>query len=132
MDRRWITKQSATPSSPMFTRASPMCRRCVADVSPMCLGDFYHWCTSPKVLPTARRCSAIYRRWYLASKHQGKISMHALKFFSMSRCLGEAWQLLAYIADHSPNHWCMVALPWRCPNLCIARASGGLKCRVGP
>ena len=24
----------------MFTRASPICRRCVADVSPMCLGHF--------------------------------------------------------------------------------------------
>ena len=39
-----------------------------------------------------------------------EIQMHALNFFSMSGCLGEAWQLLAYVADHSPNHW-----HWRCP-----------------
>ena len=40
---------------PMFTRTSPMCR-----------------------------CSAIYRRWYLASKHREKIAMHAICF---SRCV---------------------------------------------
>ena len=34
-------------------------------------------------------------------------------FFLMSRCLGEAWRLLAYVADHSPNHWCIMVLPWR-------------------
>ena len=110
----------------MFTRASPICRRCVADVS----GTFLALVYIAECSPTARRCSAICRRWYLASKYREKISMHALKFFSMSRCLDEASRLLAYVADHSPNHWCMVALLWRCPNLCIARASGGLKSLV--
>ena len=113
-------------ASPMFTRASPMCRRCVAYVSGTVLNLVY----IAECSPTARRCSVIYRRWYLASKHREK--MHALKCFLMSRCLGEAWRLLAYVADHSPNHWCMVALPWRCSNVCIARASGGLKILVGP
>ena len=42
-----------------------------------------------------------------------------IEFFSMSRCLCEAWWSLAYVADHSPNHW------W-CPNWCITRAPGGL------
>ena len=28
-----------------------MCRRCVADVSPMCLGHFWPWCTSRNVSP---------------------------------------------------------------------------------
>ena len=92
-------------------------RRCVADVS----GTFLALMYIAECSPTARRCSAIYRQWYLASKHREKISMHALNFFSMSRCLGEAWRLLTYVADHSPNHWRMVAQPWRCPNVCIAR-----------
>ena len=46
MDRRYYHIKFA---SPMFTRASPTCRRYVADVSPMCLVHFYHWCTSPNV-----------------------------------------------------------------------------------
>ena len=33
--------------------------------------------------------------------------MHTLKLFSMSRCLGEAWRLLAHVADHLPNYWRM-------------------------
>ena len=123
--RRWIPNHRRyyhiVYASPMFTRASPMYRRCIADVS----GTFLTLVYIAECSPTARRCSAIYRRWYLASKHREKISMHALKFFSIFWCLGEAWRLLAYVADHSPNHWCMAALSWRCPNLCIARASGG-------
>ena len=37
--------------------------------------------------------------------------MHALKFFSMARCLGEAWRLLAYvpIIRRATGAW------WRCP-----------------
>ena len=136
MDRRWITKPSAILSHRIciadaymsIADLSPLCSRCGADVN----GIFLALVFIAECSPTARRCSAIYRRWYLASKHREKISMHALKFFTMSRCLSEAWRLLAYVADHSPNHWCMVALLWRCPNLCIARASGGLKSLVGP
>ena len=82
----------------------------IADVSPMCLGHFEPWCTSlnfHRLWCATRQCSAIYRRWFLATKHREKISM---TFFSMSRCLGEAWRLLAYVADHSPKYW-------RCPNL---------------
>ena len=134
--RRWIGDGSSNHrryyhieyASPTLTRASPMCCRCVADVS----GTFSALVYIAECSPTARRCSAIYRRWYLALKHREKMSMHALKLFSMSRCLGDASRLLAYVADHSPSHWCMVALPWRCPNVCIARASGGLKSLVGP
>ena len=81
--------------------------------SPMRLGHFKPWCTSPNVVC----CSATYRRWFLATKHRKIIPMHALQFFSIPRCLGEAWRLLAYVADHSPNYcWRMVALPWRCQN----------------
>ena len=119
---RWIG--DGTPShrryyhieyaSPVFTRAWPMCRRCVTDV----FGTFLTFVYIAESSPTARRCSAVCRRWYLTSKHLEKISMHAFKFFSMSRCLGEAWRLLAYVADHSPNHW------WRCPGdaqICASR-----------
>ena len=123
--RRWIT-------SNMHRRCLHEHRRCIADVSPMCLVTFLAEVYIAECSPTARRCSAIYCRWYLAMKHREKISMHALNFFSMSRCLGEAWRLLSYVADHSPNHWCMVALPWRCPDVCVARALGGLKSLVGP
>ena len=88
MNRRWITKPSAILShwiciADVHTSIgdlSPMYRRCVADVN----GTFLALVYIAECSPTARRCSAIYRRW------------------------------------------CMVALLWRCPNLCIARASGGL------
>ena len=58
--------------------------------------------------------------------------MHALGFFSMARCLGEAWRLLAHVADHLPSNLRMVALLWRCPNVCNTKASGGLKSPAGP
>ena len=86
-------------TSNMHRRCLHEHRRCVADVSGTFLTSVY----IAECSPTVRRCSAIYRRWYLASNHWEKISMHALNFFSISRCLGEAWRLLAYIADHSPN-----------------------------
>ena len=95
----------------------------VADVSTMCR-HFEPWCTSSnarRLLFSVRRCLMIYRRWFLATKYRAKISMHVLIFFSISRCIGEAWRLLAYVGDHSPN--CNGAW-WRCPNLCIAKARG--------
>ena len=39
--------------------------------------------------------------------------MHALKFVSMSQCLGEAWRFLALVGDHIQNYLRMVALPSR-------------------
>ena len=54
----------------------PMLRRCVADVSPMCLGHFEPWCISSNV---HRLLNAVRR--FLASKHREKISIHAC-----SRC----------------------------------------------
>ena len=72
--RRWITKPSAILSyriciADVYTTiadVSPMCRRCVADVSGTILALVY----IAECSQTARRCSAIYRRWYLASKHR--------------------------------------------------------------
>ena len=95
---------------------SPMCRRCVADVSGTCL-TLVH---IAECSPTARRCSAIYRRWYLASKHQEKISMHALKF---SRCP----DALAKHGDYSrtsPIIRRTTGAWWRCPGdaqICASR-----------
>ena len=40
-------------------------------------------------------------------------------------CCVEVWRLFAYVADNLPKYWRMVALLWRCPNLCIVKASGG-------
>ena len=65
-------------------------RRCVADVS----GTFLTLVYIAECSPTARRCSAIYRQWYLASKHREKISMHALKFFSM------LWRIMTITRVH--------------------------------
>ena len=59
---------------------SPMCRRCVCGILNLA------WCTSLNVRRlscAARRCSAIYRQRFLASKHRDKILNHALEFFSM-------------------------------------------------
>ena len=46
-------------------RTSPMCRRCVWDILNLAVP---RW-----LLSAARRCSAIYRRWFLATKHREKI-----------------------------------------------------------
>ena len=59
MYRRWITEPSPILSlyaSPMFTRASPMCRRCVAVVYETFLTLVY----IAECSPTARRCLAIW------------------------------------------------------------------------
>ena len=48
--------------------------------------------------------------------------MHALKFLSISRCLGEAWRLLAYIADHTPT-----GALWHWPGVAQIRASRVIK-----
>ena len=117
--RQWIGDRSPNHrryhhieyTSPIFTRAC--WEGCVADVSLMYLGHFEPWCTSPNV----RRLLGAARR-YIANG-----SFNAC----MSRCLCEAWRLLAYVAALA-----YVALPTRCSNLCIARASGGLKILVGP
>ena len=71
MDRWWITEPSAILShriciADVYTSIadlSPMYRRCVADVN----GTFLALVYIAECSPTARRCSAIYRRWYLAS-----------------------------------------------------------------
>ena len=67
-------------------------RHSIADASQsssgtsMCLGHFETCCrpTSRNVrgqLCAARRCWAIYRQLFFATKHQETISMHALKMF---------------------------------------------------
>ena len=96
-----------------------------------------HRCTSPNVrrlLCFARCCSAIFSDISLSPMALGNETsgeyMHWI-FFSVSRCIGEAWRLLAYVADHFPNYQRIVALPWRCPNLCIAKASRGIKSTLG-
>ena len=43
-----------------------MCRRFFADV----IGTFLILVYIAECSPTARRCSAIYRRWYVESKHR--------------------------------------------------------------
>ena len=128
--RRWITQMMRD------ILTSTIQRLCLHEhVENMRLRHFEPWCISPNVrrlLCSPRGCSAIYRRWFLATKHWDKIPMHAFTFLSMSRCLGEVWRLLAYVADHSPNYSRAVSLPWRCPNLNIAKISVGLKGLVWP
>ena len=113
--RRWITQ---TIGDTITSNKHHRCLRKhivnIADVSPMCLRHFEPWCTSPNVrrlLCAARRCSAIYRRWFLATVglHREKISMNAFNFFSMPD--GEAWRLLAYVANHFAEVLGYVALP---------------------
>ena len=90
--------------SPMFTPTCWKHRRYVADVS----AHYEPLCTSPngrQLFCAARRCSAIIRLWFLATKYQEKVSMHASKFFWMSRCLGEEWRLLAHVTDHFQKYW---------------------------
>ena len=41
-----------------------------------------------------------------------------LTFFSMSRCLGETSRLPTYVADHLPNYWRIVALPYSDAQIC--------------
>ena len=113
--RRWITKPSATLPyriciADVYTSiadVSPMCRRCVADVS----GKFLTLVYIAECSPTARRCSAIYRRWYLALKHREKISMHALKFFFRPDALAKHcdYSLTSPIIRRTTGAW------WRCP-----------------
>ena len=110
-------------------------RRCVTDVSSMCrrcVWDIFNLGVHRRMFAD---CSALFgdiSPMVFGVETSGENFNACIEIFSMSRCLGEALRLLAYVADHSPNHWCMVALPWRCPNVCIVRASGGLKSFVGP
>ena len=91
MDRRWITKPSAIlPHQICIDDVY----KSIADVSLMCRRCVWYIFNLGVHRRMFADCSAIYRRWYLASKHREKISMHALKFFSMSRCLGEAWPII--------------------------------------
>ena len=122
--RRWIGDVSLNHrrcyhidySSPMFTRASPMCCRCIADVS----GTFLALVYIAESSPTARRCS-VKSPMVFGSKHREKISMHALKFLSMSRCLGEADgenSRTSPIIRRTTGAW------WRCPGdaqMCASR-----------
>ena len=54
-----------------------MCRRCIWDI--LNLGVLY----LTECSPADRRCSAIYRRWFLATIHRDNFLMHALNFLSM-------------------------------------------------
>ena len=91
-------------------------RRCLHehvgnDRSSLCLRHFGPSCTSLNV----HRLLCAVRR-YIADKscrrNTGrKIQSMHWNFFSKSRCLGEAWRLLAYVADHLPNYWRVVELP---------------------
>ena len=95
--RRWITQIIRN----IIT--SNIHRRClhghaenITDVSPMSRrlsGTFLTLVYLAECSPTAVRCSARYRGWFLATKHPDKIQ--CLTFFSMFRCLVEAWRLLA-------------------------------------
>ena len=112
----WDHRRASAMDHPIHRRCSHEHGGNMADVSSMCLHATCLTFTLPNVrrlLCAARRRSVIYRRLFFAPKHREKISMHALKLPSISRCLGEAWRLLAYVADHLPNYWRMVALPLR-------------------
>ena len=95
----------------MHRRFSYEHRRCVADVSPLCLGHFYPWCTSPNVrwlLGAVRRYIAdgIWRR-NIVRKFQ---CMH----WNFSRCP----DALAKHGDYSrtsPIIRRTTGAWWRCP-----------------
>ena len=135
--RRWITQTIGdiitSNSADFYTcytsilGTSPMCHRYVCDILNLGLPR--------RIFATVWRCSVLFcdiLTMVLGDESLVEIPMHALPFFSMSRCLGETVRSLADVADHSPNHWRLVAMPRRYPYLCITKASGGLKNPVGP
>ena len=134
--RRWIAKPSAilslriyfanvyTSIADVSPMCRPMCRRCVWDI----FGLGVH-------CRTFADCSALF----------GDIS--AMVFGVETS--GENFNACIEIFLDVPMSWrsmaitrlrrrsfteplVLVALPWRCPNVCIARASGCLKSLVGP
>ena len=77
-------------TSPMYPLPSSMCRPCVWDILTLVYAYLAEWS------PTVVLCSAIYRRWFLATKHHEKK-------IPMAQWLDETWRLLEYVADHSSN-----------------------------
>ena len=135
-------------TSNMHRRCLHEHRRCVADVSPMCrrcVWDIYGFGVHRRMFAD---CSALFGNispMVFVVETSGENSNVCFETFldvpmpwrsmAITRVRRQSFaepRLLVYVANHSPNHWCMVALPWRCPNVCIARASGGLKSLVGP
>ena len=116
----------------MFTQACWEHRRSVADVSATFLPSWI----SPnclRLLYAVLSFSAVHRRWFLATNHREKFSMHALIFFSISWM--PWWSMAITRVRHwsfARLYWRMVTTSWRCPDLRIAKASGGLKSPVGP
>ena len=78
-------------TSNLHRRCSQEHRRCVADVSLMCRRCVWYIFNLGVHRRMFADCSAIYRRWYLASKQWEKISMHALKLSPIIRGTTGAW-----------------------------------------
>ena len=57
-------------TSPMYPLPSSMCRRCVWDILTLV------WAYLAECSPTVVLCSAIYCRWFLATKHHEKKNSH--------------------------------------------------------
>ena len=118
--RRWITKPSAILLhriciADAYTSIADfllMCRRCVWDI----FGLGVHRRMFADCSPLFGDISSM----VFDVEKSGENFNACIEIFLNARCLGEAWRLLAYIADHSPNHWCMVALP-----KCVHRESIG-------
>ena len=96
----------------MFTRTCWEHRQCVADVS----ATFWTLVYLAECSPTVVSCWAIglYRRWFLVTKHQEK-KFHdvPMTWWSMTITRVRRWSF-------AKLYWRMVAMPWRCPHLCIA------------
>ena len=118
--RRWITQ----PIDDAII--SNINRRClrehvgnIADVSPMCLRHFEPWCT--KV-----------HRYVYQYDISPKVLGDETSGENFYACIDICLDILVKHGDHLPNYWRLGALHWRCPNLCIAKASGCLKSVVVP
>ena len=114
MDQRWITKPSAILSHRIFIADV---YTSIADVSP-CVWDIFGLGVHRRMFAD---CSALFgdiSPMMFGVETSGENFNSCIEIFLD---VPMPWRLFAYVADHSPNHGCMVALPWRCPNVCIGR-----------